>query len=51
MLYNLRSEKGIDDTCGQPTSVALHTKDVVMIEENKQLELHGCYHDNDDVLV
>ena len=27
------SEKGIDDTCGQPTSVAQHIKDVVVLEE------------------
>ena len=47
MLYNQSSEKGIDDTCGQHTNVALHIKDV--IKEQKQPELHGSYHDNDDV--
>ena len=49
MLYNQSSEKGIDDTCGQHTNVALHIKDV--IKEQKQPELHGSYHDNDVFLV
>ena len=49
MLYNQSSEKGIDDTCGQHTNVALYIKDV--IKEQKQPEFHGSHHDNDDVFL